>query len=170
MFAIESRFFQWPRLASWSLALLLIVAAWPGVLHAADTAPRQFLTAIYKAYSGADATGISWRGNKADRYFDPALTKLILRDVKESKGEVGRIDFDPFVAGQDFEITNLDIAIVSESTEAASAIVSFTNLGQPTKIRYDLTKTAKGWRIANIIWIAPDDLKGDLRSILSRPL
>ncbi|WP_162559430.1 DUF3828 domain-containing protein [Microvirga sp. 17 mud 1-3] len=169
-FAIESRLVGWSRLASWAMALLLIATVWPGALHAADTTPRQFLTALYKSYSGPDAMGLSWRGSTAERYFDAALTKLILRDVNEAKGEIGRIDFDPFVAAQDFEIASLAIAIESESAEAATGLVSFTNLGQRTKIRYDLAKTAKGWRIANITWDEPTDLKGDLRSILARAL
>lgn len=168
--AIESRLSRWSRLASWAMAFLLIATVWPGTLHAAEMTPRQFLAALYKSYSGPDAMGLSWRGSKADRYFDAALTKLILRDVKDSKGEVGRIGFDPFVAAQDFEIANLAISMEAESAETANAIVSFTNLGQPTKIRYDLAKTAKGWRIANITWIEPTNLKGDLRSLLSRPL
>lgn len=170
MRSLENRLFPTGRLLLAVMLALLALTVLSGRPGAADDGPRQFLLSIYKKYSGPGAMGLDWRGNRASLYFDPAMTKLILRDVRESKGEVGRIGFDPFTAGQDFEIKGLGIEIVSQDGETAQAVASFRNLGQPAKIRYDLVKTAKGWRIANIVWIAPEDFKGDLRSILSGPL
>ncbi|MCB8820491.1 DUF3828 domain-containing protein [Microvirga rosea] len=158
------------RLVSRAIVLLLLFVAPSSPLMAAESTPQQFLTSIYKNYKGSDASGVRWRGSKAGQYFDAALTKLILQDLKESKGEVGRIEFDPFVDAQDFDLDKLDIKIVSQDANAASALVSFNNLGEPHEIAYDLVKTPKGWRIANMTWKRSGTGGDDLRSVLSRPL
>ncbi|WP_112663729.1 DUF3828 domain-containing protein [Microvirga flavescens] len=140
---------------------------------AAEPSAKQFLASIYKAYSGDNANGLDWRSPKASRYFDQSLAQLILKDIRESDGEVGRIDFDPFVGGQDFEISKLDIAVTENGLERAEVIAAFNNFGAPMKITYQLAKTAKGWRISDIAWKADkaEDVSAEsFRSLLTKPL
>ena len=44
------------------------------------------------------------------RYFDAPLLKLYLRDKREAKGEVGRLDGDPLYNAQDIQISNFSIS------------------------------------------------------------
>jgi hypothetical protein len=145
-------------------ALIVSLGPSPDAL-AKDQSARQFLQAIYASY-GSNGDGVRWRGSKTGQYFDQTLTKLIAKDLKESEGEVGRIDADPFVYAQDFDISSLTIDILSEGAQRAKAVVSFTNLSEPTRVEFDLVNTSQGWRIANITW--PDG--GTLRDVLSGPL
>jgi len=153
-----------------SLVLVLIAMLFSGGISvevlAKDQTPKQFLQAIYAPYS-ANGYGLRWRGPKTGQYFDESLTKLILRDMKESEGEIGRIAVDPFVFAQDFGISSLKIEILSQDMQRAKAVASFTNLSKPTRVLYDLVSTAQGWRIANIIW--PEE-GTDMRAILSGPM
>jgi hypothetical protein len=38
------------------------------------------------------------------RYCEPELAALIIKDRKDARGEVGKLDFDPFIDAQDWEI------------------------------------------------------------------
>lgn len=154
-----------PRLVLLGLAALLFFLGPSPSAQAKDQNAKQFLQAIYASY-GSNGYGLRWRGPKTDQYFDQTLTKLIAKDLKESKGGIGRIDVDPFIYAQDFDISSLKIETLSEDTQNAKALVSFVNLSQPTKVKFDLVNTAQGWRIANITW--PQDGK-DLRTLLSGP-
>jgi hypothetical protein len=44
------------------------------------------------------------------RYFDAELLKLYLKDKREAKGEVGRLDGDPLYNAQDIQITDFSIS------------------------------------------------------------
>jgi hypothetical protein len=146
---------------------LLISAGFAAGAKAKDETPGQFLQSIYAAYMGSNSYGVRWRGPKSGQYFDPALTKLISKDLKESGGEVGRIGADPFVDAQDFEIESLRVDVTEEPGDKAKAVVTFVNLSQPVRVEYALVKTPQGWRIADIRW---QGRKESFRSLLSGPL
>ena len=93
---------------SFAVAAMLVgfvVALLAPASRAQDAGAQAFLQSIYGIYEKSDkAVDISSEA-KAARYFAPSLAKLIARDMAESKkrNEVGRLDFDPFVAAQDWE-------------------------------------------------------------------
>jgi hypothetical protein len=133
---------------------------------AAEPSAKSFVEAIYAAYRGKDSKGISLESAAAvRRYFEPTLAALILKDRRDAHGEVGMLDSDPFIDGQDWEIDAVDIAMREIAADKASATVSFTNLGDPTTVVLDLVKLKQGWRIANITW---EERKATLRGILTK--
>src|SRR5262249_41785506 len=120
---------------------------------------------IYAAYKGKDARGIALDSNTAvRRYFDPELAALIIKDRREAHGEVGKLDADPFVDAQDWEIDAVDIAIHEIAPDKANATVSFKSLGDQRRVVLALVKLKMGWRIADII----SDRKETLREFLSK--
>lgn len=133
---------------------------------AAEPSARSFVEAIYAAYQGKDSKGISLE-SAADvrRYFAPAAAALILKDRRDAHGEVPTLDSDPFIDGQDWDISAVDIAMREIAADKASATVSFTNLRDPTTVVLDLVKLKQGWRIANITW---ENRKETLRGILTK--
>ncbi|NIX78070.1 DUF3828 domain-containing protein [Microvirga terricola] len=151
-------------------AAFLLLFGTPSSSFAADAGAKPFLESIYKSYTDANADGIEWRGPNAQLYFDANLTKLILKDLKESKGELSRIEFDPFIYAQDFDLQDLSITVTPKGTARAVGNVSFKNIGAVTKITYDLVKTLKGWRIENMSWDGAEAGADNLRALLSRPL
>eukprot|EP01037_Dinobryon_pediforme_P013422 gene13422-13536_t len=121
---------------------------------AAETTPKAMLTEIYKTYIGKGAHGFDWNTASLTRKtFSASTAKLMMDDAKAHAGEVGSLDFDPFVAAQDFEISKVDIdaALIDESH--AQAIASFKNLGVVNKVKFSLVKEASGWRIDDITWL-----------------
>ena len=113
--------------------------------------PEAFLRGIYTPYPNHDFKGQPfWQ---VDRFFAPDLARAIEADMREAKrrGEVPRLDGDPFVDAQDWDIAKLAISVKTEGPKAIG-VVSFENQGKPTEIKLDLVRTGMGWRITDIKW------------------
>jgi hypothetical protein len=112
--------------------------------------PESFLRGIYTPYPTQDFKGQPYW--QVDRFFAPDLARAIEADMREAKrrGEVPKLDGDPFVDAQDWDIAKLAISVKSDDGSTATAVVSFENLGKPTQITLDLIRTGMGWRIADI--------------------
>ena len=111
--------------------------------------PEAFLRGIYTPYPNQDFKGQPfWQ---VDRFFAPDLARAIEADMREAKrrGEVPKLDGDPFVDAQDWDIAKLAISVTADGTRAIG-LVSFENQGRPMEITRDLVRTGIGWRIADI--------------------
>lgn len=138
-------------LAGFAVALLAPAS------RAQDAGAQAFLQSIYTIYEKSDKAVDIDTEAKAARYFAPALTKLLVRDMAKSKkrNEVGRLDFDPFVAAQDWGPTKIDLKVTpGTSADRATGTARFTAEGekQATVVTLDLVKLPAGWRIADIHW------------------
>jgi len=132
------------------------VGAW-----AAEASAKSFVEAIYAAYKGKNARGVSLdSGAAVRRYFEPKLAALIIKDQKQARGEVGKLDGDPFIDAQDWEIDRVDIAVREIGPDKASATVSFNNAGKQHTVVLALAKLKMGWRIADITWDRNETLRG----------
>jgi hypothetical protein len=134
---------------------------------AADASALAFVTS---AYNGKDAKGHPLDDERAiRRYFEPSLAALMVKDQKiaAKRGEVGLLDFDPFIDAQDWEISNIDIAVDDGAPGKATATVKFTNFDKAATVRLDLIKIRNDWRIADITWLR-DGKQDNLRKIYSR--
>jgi hypothetical protein len=132
---------------------------------AAEPSAKSFVEAIYAAYKGKNANGISLDNDGAvRRYFEPKLAALIIKDRKDARGEVGKLGADPFIDAQDWEIDTVDIAVREIAADKATATVSFKNIGKQQTVVLDLVNLEAGWRIADITW----DRKETLRGILTK--
>ena len=123
--------------------------------RAADVSALAFVTDIYNGYKGNDSPGHALDSEPViRRYFEPALAALMIKDQKlaAKRGEVGSLDFDPFVNAQEWEISEFDIAVSAPAPGKAIATVKFTNLGKPTVVTLDLIAVKNAWRIRDITW------------------
>jgi hypothetical protein len=59
------------------------------------------------------------------------------------RGEVGPLDFDPFIDAQDWTVAELDIAVTDTAPGRASTTVKFTNLGKATTVLLDLVPSKR---------------------------
>ena len=148
-------------LVSFRLRALLAGLFWLSLLStvpAQEGTAKAFLEGIYRHYIGADAPGVDYfTPEKAALYFEPALAKRILEQDQDSEYEGGGLGFDSFSNSQDMDIKAVDITMASETAERAKGVASFRNSGTRQTITYDLVKTQKGWRIANISWRGTKD-------------
>src|SRR4029077_16642733 len=102
-----------------------VVLAAQGVAAPNET-PKAFLDAIYKNYLGKDANGIQLdKAATIRRYFAAPLAEAMIKDNAEAakRGEVPELDGDPFVDGQDWEITDLAIKVETSGADKATGTV-----------------------------------------------
>jgi hypothetical protein len=136
-----------------------------GASVAADTSAKDFITKIYDTYKGKDAPGVTGTSDEdLLTVFEPGLVKLITKDAEEAekKGEAPKLDGDPFVAAQEWDIESFDIVMRDTGPNKATATVSFKNQDKATSVTVDLVKIAAGWRVSNVHWS-----DGDLRTLLT---
>src|SRR5262249_47552698 len=132
-------------------------------VRAAEPSAKSFVEAIYSAYTGKNSNGLSLDSDAAvRRYFEPELAALI-KDRKAAHGEFGKLDVDPFIDAQDWEIDVVDITVREIAADKARATVAFKNEGKQRTVILDLVKLDAGWRIDDIAW----DRKATLRKILT---
>jgi hypothetical protein len=133
-------------------------------LTAADLSAKDLVAQFYQAHRSKhdplDETQL------LGRYFDAALLKLYLKDKREAKGEVGRLDGDPLYNAQDIEIKDFSISAPETAGGETRITVRFKNIGQPTRVIYVLSRTADGWRISDIRYDDGSSLKKILQGKL----
>jgi hypothetical protein len=128
-------------------------AALASPASAGDASATAFITAIYNSYKGKDAKGMPLDSERIiRRYFEPQLATMMAKDQKAAarRGEVGLLDFDPFLEAQDWDVTTFDINVTDATAGKAQATVKFVNLGQAMTVMLDLVQVNKDWRVYDI--------------------
>jgi hypothetical protein len=146
-----------------------LVLPWSmGEAPAADAAALAFVTNIYNAYRGKSSKGHSIESEvEIRRMFEPSLAALIIQDEKTAakRKEVPTLEFDPFVDGQEWDLSEVTIAVNNTLPNKAVATVNCKNFGLPTKIVLNLVKTKSDWQIAEITWTRGDSSPETLRGL-----
>jgi hypothetical protein len=126
--------------------------------------PTKVVTDLYNAHK-EKADPLQYPASKKllGAYFEKGLLSLLLKDQSESKGEVGKLDFDPLYNAQDFEIKDFSVVLVAQQKDSAEVAASFKNMGPSEKIVFLLSNTAQGWRITDIKYSDGRTLKGILK-------
>ena len=147
-----------------ALFLFTLCGIWPETSYAAATSPEKVVTDLYSAHKGkADPLVYPASKKLLAAYFEKGLLSLFLKDQSESKGEVGKLDFDPLYDAQDFDIKDFAVALVAQQKDSAEVAASFKNIGTSEKIVFLLTNTAQGWRITDIKYSDGRTLKDILK-------
>src|SRR6476659_4135528 len=146
-----------------AMLVLLVTVLTPAISIAGDLSPKDLVAQLYQAHRSKhdplDETAL------LDRYFDPSLLKLYLKDKREAKGEVGRLDGDPLYNAQEIQITDFSISAPktiggpSRTGIETRVTVRFKNLGKSTRVEYMLGQTADGWKISDIRYDDGSSLK-----------
>jgi hypothetical protein len=131
-----------------------IVLAFTGMVVAQpyDT-PETLLQAFYARYSVAD-----FDFSDEAEFRSKSLQALYDADAQATpEGEVGALDFDPFIDGQDWELSDLQIGPATITGDHASDNVTFKNFGEVRTLSYDLVKEDGGWKINDVQSTSPDN-------------
>jgi hypothetical protein len=110
---------------------------------------RQFVTAIYQAYSRPDAPS-SLDPTQERRIFSPALLADIRRD-RPASGEVGKLDHDPLCDCQDpdgLKVISITVAPATHGRAVAHVRLMFNVAITP--ITLTLVETHSGWRVDDV--------------------
>ena len=124
------------------VTLLALAAAQP-----AET-PRQFVTRAFAGYRSASFNPL----DKPERWFAPRLSAAIRDDAKLAHGEVGYLDGDPVCQCQD--TSGMHPAVTGVRAAGHGIAIVRVSIGweggKPTPAQFTLTRTARGWRIADV--------------------
>ena len=137
---------------------------------AGELSPEDVVAQLYKAYGTEQSPAGETR--LFSRYFDDELLKLYLKDKREAKGEVGRLDGVPLYNAQETQITDFSISAPKitggprRTGIEALVTVRFKNIGKSTRIECVLHRTANGWKISDLRY----DDGSSLKKILQNPL
>ena len=114
--------------------------------------PQALLEAFYAPYFSGEFT------EDESPFFSDELEALYAADAEATpEGEIGALDFDPFVDGQDFELTDFEIGAPGIAGDYASADVTFSNMGRPTTLAYEFVKENGSWQIDDVVSTNPDN-------------
>lgn len=135
-----------PLAASLFLALTSLATA-----QTYDT-PQDLLEAFYEPY-------ISGEFYEDETPFrSAALQALYDADADSTPaGEMGALGFDPYIDGQDYELTDLTIGAPQIDGDTAIVDVDFRNFDQPQHLTYDLVFEDGGWRIDDVVSNNPEN-------------
>ena len=123
-----------------ALAAVLGAAAPPKTI---DSDPVTLIEAIYQTY--LDNTEL------LDGIYSKRLQALIDKDERETpEGDVGSIDWDVFVDGQDFALSELKIVKVAQEADKAQVRATFINMGEAKNMLFDLVREDGHWRIDEV--------------------
>lgn len=138
------------RLAALATGLFLALTS----LAAAQTfdTPEAMLEAFYEPYFTGE-----FPDNEA-AFRSQALQALYDNDAEVTpEGEMGALSFDPYVDGQDFDITDFAIGAAGIAGDYASVDVTFNNFGEPRSLTYELVLEDGGWKIDDVVSTNPDN-------------
>jgi hypothetical protein len=109
--------------------------------------PQALLNALYR-YNTENSDGDAPSVYSA--YFSDQLNKRFQADRDNTPdGDVGAIDFDPVIAGQDGQATNVKVGEPVVIDDTAEVEVMFRN-GEPVTLFYSLVKERGGWKVDDI--------------------
>lgn len=132
------------------LALLALLGALSTGAVAADVDfanPKAVVEAAYAPYLSAD---YDWSTYDISALQSDALNALYAKDAEEAGDEVGRIDFDPLINAQDYDISKLVIGEPRIEGSTATVEVTFENFEDPETIDVVLVRQANGYRIDDV--------------------
>jgi hypothetical protein len=138
---------------------------------AAFDSPKDLVEAFYAPYLLADFDKfIEEKGNE-DSFYSEGLLALYEQDRADSErlGGIARIDFDPWINGQDFELTDLVVSEAEISGDTATVPVDFKNMGQENSMWVSVVKEADGWKIDDVEHFGPEN-PYRLSTILEAPI
>lgn len=142
-------------------AALLLAFVTPAL---AQETPKALIEAIYAPYIAGQIP----EDEAALR--SEALNALYEADMQRSEeGEIGALDFDPYIDGQDFEITDLEIDEPIIDGSRGTVRVTFKNFGQPREMIYSVVIEAEAWKIDDLESLSAE-YPYRLTAILADPL
>ncbi len=135
------------RLSTLILGLALSALIASSGFAATYKTPEALLDALYSFdtdSAGDDAP------SPYSAFFSDHLNEMLQADIDNTPdGEVGAIDFDPVIAGQDGKASNVEISEPILLDDRAELEVQFRN-GEEVTLYYTLVKEHGGWKVEDI--------------------
>ena len=140
------------------IALLLAIAS-AGFAQSKTANPDVIIKRLYKAQKAGTGPFFQTKSRaRVDKYFTKSLADLIWKDAVASKGEVGKLDFDPLFGVQDPTFTDFVVMKPGWGGDAkfgpaneAVVQVTFKISGSERMVSFRFhQQRSKRWKIYNI--------------------
>ena len=145
------------------IAIAVLVLLGQPAFAQSFTDPKALLEALYAGYMPPNEVPPDESPLQSER-----LNGLFEKDRQEVNGEVGRIDFGPYINGQDYDIKDLAIGEPYIAGGKAVVKVTFQNFDTPQELGF-LLVDENGWKIDDV-WGGSAEYSYDLLDILQAPL
>lgn len=134
----------------------------------AQSGPETIVKDIYDTYSGPGQIGL-WPSDPGPRaMFSARLRPLLEKDYERAETDgIGLLDFDIFVDGQDFDLSDVEIGRAAVSGDRATVEARFRNFGEPKRIVYGFVREDGAWKIDEV-WSPDGEYPWALSELLSR--
>lgn len=140
----------------------LVLLGQPGLAQS-FTDPKSLIEALYAGYMPPNDYPPDESSLQSER-----LNGLFEKDQQEANGDIGRIDFGPYINGQDYDLKDLVIGEPYIAGGKAVVKVTFQNFDTPQELGF-LLVDEDGWKIDDV-WGGSADYRYDLLDILQSPL
>jgi hypothetical protein len=107
-----------------------------------------FVAGVYQHYIAAQSNHGEY--SAPEDIYTPRLGKLIRDDRRKAHGEVGCLEIDFWVNGQDWEISRLTVTSSDEGPDRKTVIAKFINLGDSEEIHFDFRRVGGRWLLDEV--------------------
>lgn len=151
------------------VAALAVFAATLTAASAVDfSSPKAVVEALYAPYF-QPTDNFDYNLLDDDPLISARLKSLYAKDQEEAAGDIGRIDFDPYINGQDFQVSDLAVGEPVYAGGKALVRATFKNFDSAQDMGYLLVKEGDAWKIDNM-WAGESEYPYDLLDMLQAPL
>ena len=128
--------------------------------------PASFVSEVYRHLIESQSNNSSY--SPPQDIYTERLSALFRQEARRAKGEVGCLDFDFWVNGQDWMLKDVTVTSKLLGADREIVIARFRNTGTPEEIHFDFRKSAGRWRLDDVESVK--DTKWTLSKILMCPL
>ena len=132
------------------IALCACAFVMPAFAGAVPDEPKAIVKDIYEEMTKTTTFTVP------DNVYSPRLAKLFAEDQADGEkgGGVGRLDWDAWVNGQDFQIKNVTVTSRKDEFRDDREIVKvkMINIGKPAVVFFYFERVKGHWQIDDIRW------------------
>jgi hypothetical protein len=143
------------RASTYPLALALLASAFATPGSAAEFDPQSWLRQIYESFVIAQKSGTIPNDSSEDvvaAHASRRFKALLKRDVAcEAKGQICAFDWDYFINGQAWELSNVQVGPLQRTGERGSVTATFRNFKSTNRNVYEFVREDGAWRLDDVV-------------------
>ena len=110
--------------------------------------PEQIVQKLYRVYQEENATD---NGVSFDDYASAEIKALFAKDEKLADGEMGCIDYDFIIQGQDYDAASIKRTLKIKTLDKNTVAATFKNFDEPTTVTYQFDCTTGKCQITDLL-------------------
>ena len=103
---------------------------------------------LYRVYQEENATD---NGVSFDDYASAEIKALFAKDEKLADGEMGCIDYDFIIQGQDYDAASIKRTLKIKTLDKNTVAATFKNFDEPTTVTYQFDCTTGKCQITDLL-------------------